>query len=446
MKYSCVIFDLDGTILDTLEDLHASVTAAMDAFSMQRRSLAEVRSFVGNGIRRLMELSVPKETPVETIDLVQQVFSGHYKLHCNDRTRPYDGIPELIRELRERGCQTAVVSNKDDYAVRELCELHFPGLFDTVVGCRESVRKKPAPDSVIEVLSRLGASREDAVYIGDSEVDLQTARNAGLALITVSWGFRDEAQLRQIGCKDIATSVAQLRQRLIDEALIVPSEKSIVERRICSKDFPYLQPYFYSSPHALRCELGIGDDNEAYMNAARSRAVAIYDLLFPKGADAVIFNYWIYDHSDSGEAESLCCDENDDAEAAIRFAVEQESEQLRFLLEYQRRYRHLSLNGLPTSMEAAEGDPDRLRRNRIVCFSDGKGFDHRDLIDRQVNQHGDHEIGFVSFEHECILSIYDDRGCDVVFMTMEKMKELYPKLEPYFLDYDREEMLRRYNE
>ena len=215
MKYPLVIFDLDGTILDTLGDLHASANAALSAFSMPGRSLAEVRAFVGNGIRRLIELIVPENTPPEIIDSVQQTFSAHYKQHCSDRTRPYDGINELICELRRSGCRTAVVSNKDDSAVRALCETHFPGLFDAVVGSREGVRKKPAPDSVNEVLATLGFSREEAVYVGDSEVDLETAKNAGMKLITVTWGFRDEDQLRRIGCGDIAVTVGELRSRLV---------------------------------------------------------------------------------------------------------------------------------------------------------------------------------------------------------------------------------------
>jgi phosphoglycolate phosphatase len=215
MKYPLVIFDLDGTILDTLEDLHASANAALRAFSMPERSLSEIRAFVGNGIRKLIELIVPSDTPAETIDSVQQFFSGHYKQHCSDRTRPYDGIAELICELRPLGCKTAVVSNKDDYAVRALCEMHFPGMFDVVVGSREGVRKKPAPDSVNEVLVQLGLNREEAVYIGDSEVDYETANNAGMKLLTVAWGFRDEDQLRKIGCTDISLTIKDLRSRLV---------------------------------------------------------------------------------------------------------------------------------------------------------------------------------------------------------------------------------------
>ena len=214
MNYQLVIFDLDGTILDTLEDLYTSANTALDAFSMPHRSIQEIRAFVGNGIRRLIELIVPEGTADETIEQVQQVFSAHYKHHCNDKTCPYNGITDLIRKLRDSGCKTAVVSNKDDYAVRTLCEMHFSGLFDAVVGSREGVRKKPAPDSVNEVLSALGFSRENAVYIGDSEVDQQTAENASMDLIAVSWGFRDAEQLLEVGCKNIVSTVEQLEKAL----------------------------------------------------------------------------------------------------------------------------------------------------------------------------------------------------------------------------------------
>lgn len=441
MKYPLVIFDLDGTILDTLEDLHESVNTSMDAFAMPHRSLAEVRSFVGNGIRRLIELSVPENTPAVIVDQVQQVFSTHYKQHCNDKTRPYDGIPELIRDLRNAGHKTAVVSNKDDYAVRTLCERHFPGLFDAVVGSRDGVRKKPAPDSVNEVLFQLGFSSGEAIYIGDSEVDLQTANNAGITLITVAWGFRDSEYLQKIGCRNVAATVKQLHHMLTAADI---AGQSIVEEQICSKDFPYLQPYFYSNPYALRCELGIGDDDAEYMNSARTRAFAIYNMLFPNGADAIIFNYWIYDRSTSGIAEYLEYCDDDDPAYFIEDSTNREAEQTRFLLECQHKYRHLVIRNLATYDDSDDEDCDIMRRNRIVCFSDGIGFDHQDFINRQINQEGDHDISFVSFEHECIFSIYDDRGCDVVFMTKEKMKQFYPMLQPYFLEYDLEEMKRRY--
>ena len=438
MKHSLIIFDLDGTVLDTLDDLHTSANFAMDAFHMPRRTLAEVRSFVGNGIRRLVELCVPEGTPTGIIDEVQQVFSAHYKQHCNDRTRPYTGIPELIRELRHMGCKTAVVSNKDDYAVRELCKLHFPDLFDAIVGSREQVRKKPAPDSVNEVLAQLGYACEESIYIGDSEVDLQTANNAGMELITVTWGFRDEEYLRNIGCRNVATTIEQLRRMLITGDL---AGKSIVENQICSADFPYNKPYFYNHPYSLRCELGVGESDDEYMQAAEHRTSEIYHLLFPHGADAIFFNYWITNRADSGPAERLFYSEEDDPNAYIDFIIENETEQLRFLHDFSFRYRHLCVQNLQSGDDTSE---DRSLRDRIVCFSDGIGFDYADLIHRQIYQQGDHEISFVSFRNECILSIYDDRGCDIVFMTEEKMRQFYHKLQPYFLEYDIEEMKRRF--
>lgn len=221
--------------------------------------------------------------------------------------------------------------------------------------------------------------------------------------------------------------------------------KSKIEELICSHEFAYLQPYFYNNPYALRCELGVCDSDEEYIANAKKRALEIYNTLFPAGADAIIFNYWIYDYSDSADAECLSYEEDDDLEGIIDNRVAVETEQLRFLSHNQMKYRHQSVKNLPTYDDFDDVDCSAPRRNRIICFSDGKEFDYNDLIDRQINGTNGHEISFVSFEHECILSIYDDRGCDVVFATCEKMKEFYSKLQPYFLSYDLEEMSKRYN-
>lgn len=215
MALRLIIFDLDGTILDTLEDLHCSLNAALSHFQLPGRTLQEARSFIGNGIRRLIELSVPADTPTEMIDQIQDVFTRHYKLHCNDRTRPYDGILPLLHDLRSAGYLTSVVSNKDDYAVRQLCDQHFPDLFDAAVGSREGVRRKPAPDTVNHVLEQLGILPSEAVYIGDSEVDYHTAQNAGMELITVTWGFRDSEYLREIGCKTLIHTPERLHDYLL---------------------------------------------------------------------------------------------------------------------------------------------------------------------------------------------------------------------------------------
>lgn len=201
MKYTIAIFDLDGTILNTLEDLADSTNYALKACGYPERTIDEVRQFVGNGIRKLMERAVPEGTPVEEIDRVHETFTAHYKVHCADKTRPYDGIMELLQGLKKDGCKLAVVSNKADYGVQELCKQYFDGVFDFAVGEREGIRKKPAPDSVNEVLKTLGCSRDRAVYIGDSDVDIQTAANAQMDHIIVEWGFRDVQFLISQGAK-----------------------------------------------------------------------------------------------------------------------------------------------------------------------------------------------------------------------------------------------------
>ena len=201
MKYMIAIFDLDGTILNTLEDLADSTNYALKTCGYPERTMDEVRQFVGNGIRKLMERAVPEGTPVEEIDRVHETFTAHYKVHCADKTRPYDGIMELLQNLKKDGCKLAVVSNKADYGVQELCKQYFVGVFDFAVGEREGIRKKPAPDSVNEVLKTLGCSRDRAVYIGDSDVDIQTAANAQMDHIIVEWGFRDVPFLIAKGAK-----------------------------------------------------------------------------------------------------------------------------------------------------------------------------------------------------------------------------------------------------
>ena len=201
MKYTIAIFDLDGTILNTLEDLADSTNYALKTCGYPERTMDEVRQFVGNGIRKLMERAVPEGTPVEEIDRVHEKFTAHYKVHCADKTRPYDGIMELLQNLKKDGCKLAVVSNKADYGVQELCKQYFDGVFDFAVGEREGIRKKPAPDSVNEVLKTLECSRDRAVYIGDSDVDIQTAANAQMDHIIVEWGFRDIPFLISKGAK-----------------------------------------------------------------------------------------------------------------------------------------------------------------------------------------------------------------------------------------------------
>lgn len=197
--YKLAVFDMDGTILDTLEDLKDSVNYALSECGYPQRTYDEVRRFVGNGIRKLIERAVPEGVSVSDIDRVHEVFTGHYKVHCADKTKAYDGIKPLLEQLRANGVKTAVVSNKADYGVQELCKEYFDGLFDYAVGEREGIRRKPAPDSVNEALRVLEIPKNEAVYIGDSDVDYETAVNAGLPCISVLWGFRDEEFLRSKG-------------------------------------------------------------------------------------------------------------------------------------------------------------------------------------------------------------------------------------------------------
>lgn len=215
MNKKLIIFDMDGTILNTLDDLADSLNYALDYCGYPGHSLSEVRSFVGNGIRRLIERSLPTDISVKEIDKVHTVFTEYYKIHCADKTVPYDGIPELLLALRNAGYLTAVVSNKADYAVQELCLHYFEGLFDAAVGERSGIQRKPAPDSVYAVMEKLQIEKEQAVYIGDSEVDIATAKNAGIYNISVEWGFRDPDFLIMQGAEHIVSTPQELQQIFI---------------------------------------------------------------------------------------------------------------------------------------------------------------------------------------------------------------------------------------
>lgn len=215
MIYSLVIFDLDGTVLDTLEDLTDSVNYALKKNKLPERSTTEIRSFVGNGIRLLIERAVPYNTDTSLIDSTYFDFKEYYKLHNCDKTKPYAGIIELLNTLKNCGVKTAVVSNKADFAVQELVKHFFDGLFDFAVGERQNIAKKPNPDSVYEAMRYFGAKKEETVYIGDSEVDIETARNSGLDEIIVDWGFRDTDFLHKCGAKLIFSEPDKLLKYLL---------------------------------------------------------------------------------------------------------------------------------------------------------------------------------------------------------------------------------------
>lgn len=217
MLYQTIVFDLDGTLLNTLDDLHASTNYALQQHELPPRSMQEVRRFVGNGIRNLIRLAVEPHTDTNLIDEVHHTFDEHYSAHHLDRTAPYSGIPELVQTLNDAGKHCCVVSNKGDYAVQPLVEHFFPGLFEFACGEREKdgIRRKPWPDTVLTCMKKVGATPQESVYVGDSEVDLLTARNAGIPCITVSWGFRDIDLLVSEGAQTIVHTVGELEHLLL---------------------------------------------------------------------------------------------------------------------------------------------------------------------------------------------------------------------------------------
>lgn len=205
MSIKAAIFDLDGTLLNTLEDLCDSTNAALAQYGYPTRTIDEVRRFVGNGVKLLMLRALGIEKPEDNAEFedVFAAFRAHYAEHSNDHTRPYDGVMELMQHLQDAGIEMAIVSNKLDPAVKQLNELYFRQYITVAIGENEAagVKKKPAPDTVYTALRELGIAAEDAVYIGDSEVDLATAKNSGLPCISVTWGFRDRECLTEHGAQ-----------------------------------------------------------------------------------------------------------------------------------------------------------------------------------------------------------------------------------------------------
>ena len=210
--YNTYIFDLDGTLLDTITDLAASCNYALRTHGMPEHSVDDVRRFVGNGVRKLMERAIPNGVENPDFEATFATFREHYMHHSLDTTQPYPGIPEVLAVLKARGCRLAVVSNKMMAATVELCHHFFPNTIEVAIGEHEAegIRKKPAPDTVFAALRELGVEKDRAVYVGDSDVDVQTAANSGLPCISVLWGFRDRDFLIQHGAKTFISAPSEL--------------------------------------------------------------------------------------------------------------------------------------------------------------------------------------------------------------------------------------------
>ena len=215
MGYTTILFDMDGTLMNTLEDMADSVNAILRQLGHAERSLDEVRAFVGNGAEMLVRRAMPDGSSEAEIAHALALYQAHYEAHCREKTRPYDGILPLLEELHRAGKRIAVVSNKPEGALRTLCDEYFAGLVKVVSGDMPGRRRKPWPDMVDAALEKMSADRNDAVYVGDSEVDVQTGKNAGLPVIGVSWGFRGREKLIASGAETIVDSIEELRQKLL---------------------------------------------------------------------------------------------------------------------------------------------------------------------------------------------------------------------------------------
>lgn len=214
--YKTLIFDLDGTLLNTLNDLKDSTNFALEKYGYPPRTLEEVRCFVGNGVKLLMERALPSGSNNPDFENCLQDFKAHYKENMYNTTAPYDGILGMLDILNKKGIKIAVVSNKFDEAVKELCEKFFQNRIQTAIGESQNIRKKPAPDSVFEAMRILDAKKESTIFIGDSEVDVQTAKNAHITSIGVTWGFRNTDVLENEGADFIVDSTHSLLQIILD--------------------------------------------------------------------------------------------------------------------------------------------------------------------------------------------------------------------------------------
>lgn len=218
MLYNTVIFDLDGTLLNTLYDLGDSVNYALSTFNFPQRSYEEVRQFIGNGVKKLIDRAVPKETDEQTANECLSIFRQHYSQNMENKTAPYDGILDALKTLKSNGISIAVVSNKFDAAVKQLCDKYFGELIDIAVGESDTVKRKPSPDGVNSIIAQFGCDKNKTIYVGDSDVDVITAHNANIKCIGVTWGFRDKLLLVDTGADYIADTQDKLIKIILGES------------------------------------------------------------------------------------------------------------------------------------------------------------------------------------------------------------------------------------
>ena len=214
MKYKAVLFDMDGTTLNTLGDLTDAVNHTMRTFGLPELDENRCAHLLGNGARHLIRGAVPENITGEEFEKTLAFYVDYYDSHCRIKTAPYDGVIDAMNALKTQGIRMAVISNKPDGAVQQLSEEFFTGLLDISVGESERVRRKPNPDAVLWSISSLGLEKQDCVYVGDTEVDLKTAENAGIDSIAVTWGFRSVEELQAAGAKTIVSSASELLEKL----------------------------------------------------------------------------------------------------------------------------------------------------------------------------------------------------------------------------------------
>ncbi len=216
MSYKAVLFDMDGTLLDTLEDLCDSTNHALAQMGCPLRGIEEIRRFIGNGAEKQIRRAVPEGTSEGKIMETLAAFRAYYQDHCQIKTKVYDGLLDVLSELKEKGVKMAVVSNKPDAAVKKLSREYFGDRLDYAIGPSDGVRCKPYPDMAEEALKALGVEKKDAVFVGDSEVDVQTGLNAGLDVIAVSWGFRSREVVIEAGASKIADNASELEKLILE--------------------------------------------------------------------------------------------------------------------------------------------------------------------------------------------------------------------------------------